>query len=77
MILLKLLLFVLIIGAVTSIFTFVSDVRKWHVKENKVEVIASADLKVSVPTNTEEVNDNAVNDGEYNSSTVSFPWSES
>ena len=43
MFLLKILLLVMIAGALTSIFTFVADVWKWHDKEEKVIIIPSAD----------------------------------
>ncbi len=70
----KLLLIVLIIGAIVSIFTFVYDVVKWHDKEEKVVIIPSAEEAEEITV--KEVEEDAVNTGEHNTSTVSFSWSK-
>ena len=68
MFLFKIFLLVLIIGALTSILTFVRDVTKWHDKEEKVKIIPSqpdSDLYVITEIsdrNESEVVENASND---------------
>lgn len=70
-ILFELLIITWIFGSLVSLLSFVRDVHKWHEPEDKFEVKASADMEES------EVNDNANNVGEHNSSAVSFTWGES
>lgn len=70
----KLLLIVVLIGAIVSIFTFVYDVVKWHDKEEKVVIIPSAEEPEDITV--KEVEEDAGNAGEHNTSTVSFAWSE-
>ena len=70
-----LLLMVMIAGAVVSIVVFVVDVWRWHDKEEKVIITPSAQESESLG-DEKEVEVNGSNDGEYNSSAVSFPWSE-
>lgn len=78
MIILKCILFVLLICSIGSFFQFVSDVRKWHDREEDV---------IAIPSNSDNKESEVINDvgdsadlsdaGERDSSTVSFPWSES
>lgn len=76
MFLLKILLLIMCIGAITSIIQFVVDVRKWHDKEEDIKIVPSA-LDPEQGFTESEVKSYADNDGEHNTSTVSFPWSES
>ena len=72
---LGLLIFCVSIGAIVSIGTFLVDVIKWHDREEKVVIVPSAqDPEQEIEV--KEVEDSG-SDGEYNSSTVPFPWSES
>ena len=75
MFILKIFIFIMCIGAFVSIFIFAVDVIKWHDKEEKVNITPSAQ-EPEPDLNEKEVEVNASNDGEYNSSVVSFPWSE-
>lgn len=59
----KILLWVVIVGAITSIFTFLHDVRRWHDKEEKVIIIPSNDVPADdLAADAKGVNDNASND---------------
>ncbi len=81
----SLLLFSLALGALVSIIIFAIDVIRWHDKEEKVDVQPSKTPEeiigeILVNYKTGEVNEDersTVQSGEYNTSTVSFPWCES
>lgn len=78
MILIKCILFVLLICSIGAYFQFVSDVRKWHDREDDVIVIPSnSDDKESEVINDVGDSEPVPDAGERDSSAVSFPWSES
>lgn len=82
---LALLIFALALGALVSIIIFAIDVIKWHEREEKVEIVPSKSPEevigeILVNYKEGEVNKDersTVQSGEYNTSTVSFPWCKS
>lgn len=71
----------LIFSMFCALFRFLADVRKWHDKEEKVHITPSqfeADLNEPVEEEEEkEVNEDAGERREHNTSTFSIPWGES
>lgn len=68
------LILALAVGAFVSIFIFAVDVVRWHDKEKKTIIVPS---NSSDNIDESEVNNNASESGEYNTSTFSFPRGES
>ena len=71
----------LVFSMLCALVRFFADVRKWHDKEEKVHITPSqfeADLNEPVTEEEEkEVNEDAGERREHNTSTFSIPWSES
>ena len=79
------LMLALALGALVSIVIFAVDVIKWHDKEEKVEIEPSKTPEEIIGEILVNYKEGEVNEddrrtdesGEYNTSTVSFPWCES
>lgn len=71
----------LVFSMLCALVRFLADVRKWHDKEEKVHVTPSqfeSDLNEPVTENEEkEVEEDAGERREYNTSAFSIPWGES
>ncbi|MCM1004526.1 MAG: hypothetical protein NC408_09330 [Candidatus Gastranaerophilales bacterium] len=71
----------LIFSMLCALFRFLADVRKWHDKEEKVHITPSqfeADLNEPVEEEEKkEVNEDAGERREHNTSAFSIPWGES
>lgn len=71
----------LVFSMFCALVRFLADVRKWHDKEEKVHITPSqfeADLNEPVTEEEEkEVNEDAGERREHNTSTFSIPWGES
>lgn len=71
----------LVFSMLCALVRFLADVRKWHDKEEKVHITPSqfeADLNEPLTENEEkEVQEDAGERREYNTSAFSIPWGES